>query len=142
FVEAESDEAFAALINALNRSPLVELAEATPLPGPPTSADPEEALAFAAAMQEQDRLPWPDAARLRPQAPRTTTIAPIAATPSPPAAMMTDDEDADADARFAAGAVQSAAQGPMGFAVETPDPSAVVGDFTAQQTYRGPAPLG
>ena len=72
FVEVEDDAALAGLVNALNRLAIVELAQATPLPVAPTSASPEEVLAFAAAMREHDRLPWPDATARR-RAPAVTS---------------------------------------------------------------------
>lgn len=131
FVDADSEREFLALINALNQSSLVELAQATPLPAPPTSMDRDAAAAFTAAARADDRLPWPGPERLEFAAASTTAAAPGLVEPSPPALLLTDDDDA----RMHTGA-------PDTLAAPDLDPSAVAGDYTASQTYRAAAPNG
>lgn len=64
FVEVDSDAELAALVNALNALPIVELAQATPLPAPPPGMGPIEAAAFETHLRANREQPWPGAERL------------------------------------------------------------------------------
>jgi hypothetical protein len=59
YVELDSDEAFARLIDGLNALEVVELAAPSALPEPPPDMNGEAAQAFNAAVRAQDRHPWP-----------------------------------------------------------------------------------
>ncbi|MDC0722870.1 S8 family serine peptidase [Nannocystis bainbridge] len=134
FVEAADDRAFVALINDLNRLPIVELASATPLPAAPPGLAGEAAEAFAAAAREHDRLPWPDAERFTAKIGSTTAaVGPGLVDPTPPTALLADDDDATRSGHAGA---------PATLAAPGADPSAVVGDYRPLQTYTVSAPFG
>jgi hypothetical protein len=83
FVEVGSDEELAALVNALNALPLVELAQATPLPVPPPGMGPIESAAFEAQVRANRELPWPGAERLAPAKPTPRSLPSHTSTRAP-----------------------------------------------------------
>ncbi|WP_434425474.1 S8 family serine peptidase [Nannocystis pusilla] len=133
FVEAADDRAFIELLNALNRLPIVELASATPLPAPPPDLSGEAAEAFAATARERDRLAWPDAERFTATIGSSAAAGPGLVDPTPPTALLGDDDDAVRSGHADAPATLAAAEA---------DPSAVVGDYRPLQTYTVTAPFG
>ena len=82
FVEVDSDAELAVLVNALNALPIVELAQATPLPTHPPGMGPIEAAAFDAHVRANPRLTWPGAERLAPVKP-TSPGKPASASAAP-----------------------------------------------------------